>query len=35
VRTLARQIEATMQVSSTNGTAFSIVFRDGLRSSTE
>jgi PAS domain S-box-containing protein len=31
VRTLARQIEATMQVNSANGTAFSIVFRDGLR----
>jgi two-component sensor histidine kinase len=32
VRTLARQIEADMQVTSGNGTAFSITFRDGLRS---
>jgi two-component sensor histidine kinase len=31
VRTLARQIEANMQVRSVNGTAFSIAFRDGLR----
>jgi PAS domain S-box-containing protein len=31
VRTLARQIEGAMQVNSANGTAFSIVFRDGLR----
>jgi two-component system, sensor histidine kinase PdtaS len=30
VRTLARQIEATMQVTGGNGTAFSIAFRDGL-----
>ena len=31
VRTLARQIEASLQVNSGNGTAFSITFRDGLR----
>jgi PAS domain S-box-containing protein len=31
VRTLARQIEANLQVTSENGTAFSITFRDGLR----
>ena len=31
VRTLARQIEAALQVTSGNGTAFSITFRDGLR----
>lgn len=31
VRTLARQIEANMQVTGGNGTAFSIAFRDGLR----
>jgi two-component system, sensor histidine kinase PdtaS len=31
VRTLARQIDANMQVTSGNGTAFSIDFRDGLR----
>jgi PAS domain S-box-containing protein len=31
VRTLARQIEAIMQVTGGNGTAFSIEFRDGLR----
>jgi len=31
VRTLTRQIEANMQVTGGNGTAFSIVFRDGLR----
>ena len=31
VRTLARQIEANMQVAGGNGTAFSITFRDGLR----
>lgn len=30
VRTLARQIDANMQVTSGNGTAFSIAFRDGL-----
>jgi hypothetical protein len=30
VRTLARQIEANMQVTGGNGTAFSITFRDGL-----
>lgn len=30
VRTLARQIEAQMQVTGGNGTAFSIEFRDGL-----
>ena len=35
VRTLARQIEAHMQVDSANGTAFSIAFRDGLRSSSK
>jgi two-component sensor histidine kinase len=34
VRTLARQIEANMQVNGSNGTAFSITFRDGLRRST-
>jgi PAS domain S-box-containing protein len=33
VRTLARQIEADMQVNSSNGTAFSIAFLDGLRRS--
>jgi PAS domain S-box-containing protein len=33
VRTLARQIEANMQVTGDDGTAFSITFRDGLRSS--
>jgi len=33
VRTLARQIEANMQITSGNGTVFSITFRDGLRSS--
>jgi two-component system, sensor histidine kinase PdtaS len=31
VRTLSRQIEATLQVTGGNGTAFSITFRDGLR----
>ena len=31
VRTLARQIEANLQVNSDHGTAFSITFRDGLR----
>ena len=31
VRTLARQIEADMQVNGSNGTAFSIAFLDGLR----
>jgi len=31
VRTLARQIEANMQVTGGNGTTFSIKFRDGLR----
>jgi PAS domain S-box-containing protein len=31
VRTLARQIEANMQVAVGNGTVFSITFRDGLR----
>jgi len=31
VRTLARQIEANMQVTGGDGTAFSITFRDGLR----
>ena len=31
VRTLARQIEADMQVTGGNGTVFSITFRDGLR----
>jgi len=31
VRTLARQIEANMQVTGGGGTAFSIIFRDGLR----
>lgn len=31
VRTLARQIEANMQVNSGSGTAFSITFHDGLR----
>ena len=31
VRTLARQIEANLQVNSDNGTTFSISFRDGLR----
>ena len=31
VRTLARQIEANIQVTSGQGTAFSIAFRDGLR----
>jgi two-component system, sensor histidine kinase PdtaS len=35
VRTLARQIEANMQITSGNGTVFSIKFRDGLRSSTK
>jgi PAS domain S-box-containing protein len=30
VRTLARQVEANMQVTGGNGTAFSIEFRDGL-----
>ena len=35
VRTLARQIEADMQVTSGNGTAFSIIFRDGLRGSSK
>ena len=33
VRTLARQIEADMQVNGSNGTAFSSTFRDGLRRS--
>ncbi len=33
VRTLARQIEANMQIAGDNGTAFSIVFRDGLHCS--
>jgi PAS domain S-box-containing protein len=31
VRTLARQIEANMQVTGNDGTTFSITFRDGLR----
>ena len=35
VRTLARQIDANMQVTSGNGTAFSIAFRDGLRLGTK
>ena len=35
VRTLARQIEANLQVNSSNGTAFSITFRDGLRIDSE
>jgi PAS domain S-box-containing protein len=35
VRTLARQIEAEMQVDGANGTAFSIAFRDGLPMSTK
>ena len=35
VRTLARQIEADIHITDGNGTAFSIAFRDGLRSTTE
>jgi PAS domain S-box-containing protein len=35
VRTLARQIEANVQVTGGNGTAFSIAFRDGLPRNTK
>jgi len=33
VRTLASQIEATMQITGSQGTSFTIAFRDGLRNS--